>query len=107
LDKGLQYLNRAAFLAVPVSSISGQQIRAGNEGNGYLTSPGLWGLDVSLGKNFRITERIRFQFRADMLNGLNHANLNGIETNLNNARFGQRTSATDQRVVQINTRLSF
>jgi len=107
VDKGLQYLNRAAFLAVPVSSVSGQQIRAGNEGNGYLTSPGLWGLDFSLGKNFRIRERMQFQFRADMLNALNHANLNGIETNLNNARFGQRTSATDQRVIQISTRLSF
>jgi hypothetical protein len=42
-----------------------------------------------------------------MLNALNHANLSGIETNLNNARFGQPASATARRVVQINTRLSF
>jgi outer membrane receptor protein involved in Fe transport len=107
VDKGLQFLNRAAFLAVPVSSVSGQQIRAGNEGNGYLTGPGLWSLDFSLSKNFHLTERVQFQFRADMLNALNHANLNVVETNLNNARFGQRTGSTDQRVIQFHTRLSF
>ena len=107
IDTGLQYLNRAAFQAVPVSPVSGQQIRAGNEGNGFLTSPGLWNLDFSLGKNFRITERVQFQFRADMLNGLNHANLNVVETNLNNSRFGQRTGSTDQRSVQFHTRLTF
>src|SRR5439155_19748613 len=107
IDTGLQFLNRAAFLAVPVSSVSGQQIRAGNEGNGFLTGPGLWNLDFSLGKNFKITERIQFQFRADMLNAFNHANLNVVETNLNNARFGQRTGSYDPRTVQFHSRVSF
>ncbi len=107
LDTGLQYLNRAAFLAVPVSPVSGQQIRAGSAGNGFLTGPGLWNLDFSLAKNFRITERIQFQFRADMLNALNHANLNVVETTLNNARFGLRTGSTDQRSIQFHTRFVF
>jgi hypothetical protein len=67
----------------------------------------MWNLDFSLGKNFHITKRMQLQFRADMLNALNHANLNVVETNLNNARFGQRTGATDQRVIQFHTRLAF
>jgi hypothetical protein len=107
LDTGLQFLNRAACLPVPVSSVSGQQIRAGSTGNGFLDGPGLWNLDFSLGKSFKLTERVHFQFRADMLNALNHANLNVVETNLNNARFGQRTGSTDQRVIQFHTRLAF
>src|SRR2546430_12158176 len=48
-----------------------------------------------------IREGIQFQFRADMLNAFNHANLNVVETNLNNAWFGQRTGSTDQRVIQL------
>ncbi len=104
---GLQYLNPAAFARVPVSSLTGQQIRAGSTGNGALVSPGLWNIDFSLGKNFRISDRMRFQFRADMLNSFNHPNLNSLETNIVNARFGQLTGATDPRSIQFHLRLEF
>ena len=69
--------------------------------------PGLWNFDLSLGKNFSITERVRFQFRADMLNAFNHANLTGVETNITNARFGRLTGATDPRMIQFHLRLAF
>jgi hypothetical protein len=104
---GLQYLNPAAFARVPVSATTGQQIRAGTTGNGGIVSPGFWNLDFSLGKNFRITERVNFQFRADMLNVFNHANLNVVETNIVNARFGRITGATDPRSILFHLRLAF
>ena len=49
----LQYLNRAAFALVPISSVSGASIRPGNVGNGAVRGPGLQNLDFSLAKNVR------------------------------------------------------
>jgi len=53
LNRGLQYLNPAAFQTVHASPVSGEQIRAGSEGWGAQT-PGLWNVDFTLGKNFEI-----------------------------------------------------
>jgi hypothetical protein len=64
-------------------------------------------MDLSLGKSFRITERSRIQIRADMFNALNHTNLNGLRTSLNDAFFGQLLGTAGARVIQLNTRFSF
>ena len=37
--------------------------------------PGFWNLDSGIYKNFRLTERFKLQFRAEMYNMFNHANL--------------------------------
>ncbi|MFN7938672.1 MAG: TonB-dependent receptor [Bryobacteraceae bacterium] len=47
----------------------------GNLGRNTLTGPGLVNFDVSIGKRFRITERVGLQFRAEAFNFFNHANL--------------------------------
>jgi carboxypeptidase family protein len=41
---------------------------------GPVIGPGYVDVDVSLQKNFRVTESMRFQFRADFLNAFNHVN---------------------------------
>src|SRR5262249_15777029 len=61
----LQYLNKAAFVPVPISQASGLPIRPGTLGRGAVRGPGFWNLDLSLGKNFRVTERAQFQIRMD------------------------------------------
>jgi hypothetical protein len=40
-----------------------------------LRSPGFWGLDTSLGKQFHVTENKYFDFRWELFNALNHQNL--------------------------------
>ncbi len=47
----------------------------GNLGRGVYTGPGLGDLDVSLFKTTRVTEHSSLQFRAEIFNILNHANL--------------------------------
>jgi hypothetical protein len=39
-----------------------------------LRSPGFWGLDASLGKQFHVTEDKYFDFRWELFNALNHQN---------------------------------
>ena len=46
----------------------------GNLGRNTLTGPGLANLDSALNKRFRLTERVRAQFRAELFNLLNHPN---------------------------------
>jgi outer membrane receptor protein involved in Fe transport len=105
--ESLQYLNKAAFRTVPLSSLSGATIRPGNLGNGAVRGPGLWNVDFSLGKNFSLSERIRIAVRGDMFNALNHTNMNAFSTDINNGQFGKFTSTRGARVIQLNARLSW
>jgi hypothetical protein len=44
----------------------------GNLGRNQIVGPGLFDMDFSIFKNFRVTERITTQFRVEMFNVLNH-----------------------------------
>lgn len=44
-------------------------------GRGAITGPGNWNLDLGIYKRFFLTERYNLQFRAEMFNAFNHANL--------------------------------
>jgi hypothetical protein len=64
---GGKVLNPAAF-AVPAA---GQQ---GTEGRNDIPGFGLTEIDMSIARNFSITERLKLQFRTDAFNLLNHPN---------------------------------
>ena len=44
-------------------------------GRDAFRTPGWWNLDFGIHKNFAITERYNLEFRAEMFNAFNHANL--------------------------------
>jgi hypothetical protein len=102
-----QYLNLGAFAQVPVIQASGATALPGNLGWGAVRGPGFWNLNLSLGKNFAIQDKVRLQVRADMLNALNKLNLSNITTSINSGTFGQARGTRGQRVVQLNARISF
>jgi Carboxypeptidase regulatory-like domain/TonB dependent receptor-like, beta-barrel len=102
----LLYLNRAAFARVPLSAAS-IPIRPGSAGHNAFRGPGSWLLDFSFGKNFAITEQLKFQLRADMFNSLNHTNLGGPTTDIDNVNFGRIFGTGGARTIQMNARLSF
>jgi outer membrane receptor protein involved in Fe transport len=64
---GGKSLNPAAF-AIPAA---GQQ---GTEGRNDIRGFGLTELDMSIGRKFRLSDRLGLQFRADAFNLLNHPN---------------------------------
>jgi hypothetical protein len=102
-----QHLNPAAFARVPLVTASGAAERPGTLGWGAVRGPGLWQVDLSLAKNFSITEQVTLQIRSDMFNALNHQNYANPTTSVNSAFFGQIRGTRGQRVIQLNGRLSW
>jgi len=107
-DSTLQYLNRTAFLQVPLNKVTGGTIRPGNVGNGAIRGPGLVNDDLSLGRNFHLfKERFIFQLRADAFNVFNHTNFTTVDTEITHSTFGRLLATAGARVIQLNARLSW
>jgi len=58
------------------------QYKFGTSGLGVLTGPGWWVADLSLDKNFRITEGKRLVFRWQLFNSFNHNNPGNPDTRI-------------------------
>ena len=67
LKNGLQYINPAAYSTPAPGTF-------GNARRNDVSGPNLTQLDVTLSKDFAVTERMRLKFTADGFNILNHAN---------------------------------
>jgi hypothetical protein len=64
--------------------------------------------DISAIKYFRITEQVRFQFRAEAFNALNKTIFNDLNTTPTNTAFGRITgAAAPARTFQFALKLEF
>ncbi len=79
----------------------------GNTGRNSLRGPGFATIDLSMIKNFKITERHAVQFRAEIFNLFNHANLGNPGTTWGAPTFGRILSAADPRLIQLALKYSF
>ncbi len=84
---------------------------AGTFGNcpaqGPVVGPGYADADISLQKNFPITETMRIQFRADFLNALNHPNFAVPNDSFGTSTFGVSGSTQDARQMQFALKFYF
>jgi hypothetical protein len=96
----------------------------GNSGRNILRQPGLNNWDIGIGKDFKFTERVGFQFRVESFNSFNHAqyaidtgttllgvaspdnNVNDVPPSLN-TNYGKVTYARKGRVVQLGGKIIF
>jgi hypothetical protein len=79
---GGKYVNPAAF-QVPANIMGPvQSLTQGNLPRNYLRAPGSWQWDASIGRDFKLTERFKLQYRAEMFNALNHPNFTGYSVGL-------------------------
>jgi len=101
----IQYINTAAFNLVPVNQ--GMAVRPGTAGKSLVRTPGAWNVELSLAKNFKITEKKTLTFRADMFNALNHVNLGGPNGSINSSQFGRISGAGSMRSMQMGLRFQF
>jgi hypothetical protein len=80
----------------------------GNSPRNLLRSPGLFNLDWSLSKSFKITERFTTQVRGDFFNLLNNPHFNAPGSSVaSTSTFGKISSAGDPRIVQLSVRIRF
>lgn len=79
----------------------------GNAGRNLLVGPGSYNLDFALFKKFAVRERLLLQYRWEMFNTFNHANLNNPRSNIGAARPGQIDTTSGPRIMQMGLRLTF
>ncbi len=92
IGRGNLYFDRTAFAEVNIPQ--GQTQRFGSVGRNTLRGPGFFESNLSMYRTFSISERVKFQFRAEALNATNHANFANPQADINNADFGFVTSTT-------------
>jgi len=91
----------------------------GNTGRNFLRGPGFANFDFSLFKDFKVAERVKLQYRAEIFNLFNHLQWFGISTGISatnpdsavtaatRGTSGQLTSARDSRKIQMAMKLFF
>lgn len=88
----------------------------GNLERNFLNGPLFVNWDAGLIKNFRLTESVRFQVRAEAFNVLNRANFfignvsfipDGTSFDINSTNFGRVNSTFDPRIIQFVGRFEF
>jgi hypothetical protein len=75
---------------------------------GTIEGPGFQRLDIGIYRNFRIWERVNFQFRAEAMNAPNHTNVNSVVTAIGSSPYlGEVTGYRDARIMQFAGKFTF
>jgi len=99
-----QWFNTAAFSLIDPSK--GQVF--GTSGVGVMRGPGLVNFDFTLAKNLHLTESKYFQFRTELFNAFNRANLGIPNLDIASSAFGTiRATATPARIIQFGLKFYF
>ena len=78
----------------------------GNAGVQNISSPGWQNYDISADKSWKV-DRYQLTFRGDFFNVFNHPQFNGLDTGVDDATFGDVTSANAAREIQLSLRFTF
>ena len=102
------WFNPTAFMCAgsnaACTTFSGQ---FGNLGRNSVYGPGQINFDMALTRRFSVGERWKLDFRADFFNILNHGNANGPGGSLSSSTFGEITSFSSPRLIQMALKLYF
>jgi len=95
-----RWFNTAAFTVAP-------QFTIGNSSRDPVRGPGLQQADLMLAKTFRISERMNFEFRAEVFNVTNTPPLNDPNGSFGAAAFGSISSAGNPRDFEFAGKIRF
>jgi hypothetical protein len=104
---------RSAYGVVTANALfgppAGYGIRFGNLGRNTFRGPAFNAINAGVHKSFRVTERMKLEFRADAINAINHANFEAINTNVASTSFGRATklAGSDATETGISRRFQF
>jgi hypothetical protein len=99
-DQRAQYFSTAAFATPALGAF-------GNMGRNAIYGPGQYNLDLSLIKTTKVTERATLEFRWELFNAFNHANLSNPNVTLNSTAFGRIDTVTGPRIMQLGAKVIF
>jgi hypothetical protein len=100
------WLNKNAFAQViPDPNSPVQQF--GTAGRNIALGPRYSNWDFSVFKNFRVTESMDFQFRAEFFNILNHTNFRLPDSDISSPTFNTIQAALPPRVIQLALKFLF
>jgi len=98
-DNGLLYLDTSCFEA-PAPGFFG------NSGIGLFHGPGTSNWDIGIRKDFRFTEDVRAQFRAEFFNAWNHTQFLSPQTDdVASSTFGQIGGTAEARQIQFGLKI--
>jgi len=98
-----KYFNTANF-SQPATYTFGNMSRTSS----YLRSPGLRNLDISLFKQFAVTEQVKAELRGEAFNAFNTPAFSAPDTGVSDATFGQITSQSNaSRQIQVALKILF
>jgi hypothetical protein len=101
IGPGVKWFDISNFSAPPAATY-------GTLGRNLFSGPGLVNLDMSVFRNFRVTERLGVQFHAISSNVTNTPHFNNPGLTFGNANFGEVTgAASDQRTIGFGLRVTF
>jgi len=96
------YLNKSLFSDAPALTLGTAAPRY-TQVRGF----GTINEDLVLAKSLTFRDRLKWTLRAEALNAFNRSTLGGPNTNVTNALFGQVTSISGYRTIQLVTRFDF
>jgi hypothetical protein len=95
-----RYFDTSAFVAPQLYSF-------GNSGTGILTGPGYFNVDLTLERQFVLTERVRADLRGESFNTFNRANFNNPNATIGTTTAGVISSTQSPRVLQVALKVTF
>ena len=96
-----QWVSSEGFSAPVASWLGGPNLGFGNAGRDIVVGPGRTNFSTNLYKSFAITERARFEFRAESFNTFNHTQFNNFHNNVSGSDFGQVSGVQDPRTFEL------
>jgi hypothetical protein len=79
----------------------------GSAGRDSITGPTQFSLNASVGRTFRVSDRLNLDLRVDAANALNHVAFTSWNTIVNSTQFGSPAAANAMRSMQTTLRLRF
>jgi len=95
------------FFYEPTAFAAVIDVRFGTTGRNILRAPGVVGLDGSLFRQFRVTERLKAEFRTEAFNVTNTPRFGGPSSDVTSPTFMQIRGASGERQFRFGLRLEF
>ena len=106
-DHMVSCIDASAFTIADLYPANPTNFAYGNAGRNLLRYDGAETVDFSVFKNFPITEKMRFQFRFEAFSLFNHTNFGAPGSTINTSSFGNISSASGARNIQLGAKLLF